>query len=365
MPEVKLINIGKTYEGGMQAVKDISLTIKDKEFLVLVGPSGCGKSTTLRMVAGLEEITTGDLFIENEKVNDLDPSQRHIAMVFQNYALYPHMTAYQNMAFGLKIKKVPKAEIHKQVMKAAEILNIEDILQKKPGKMSGGQRQRIAIGRAIVRRPKVFLFDEPLSNLDAKLRGQMRIELAKLHKKLDATIIYVTHDQVEAMTLGDRIVVMNQGEIMQNATPMDLYLNPNNKFVAEFIGTPKMNFIKGEILKIDGELFFKNNHFLFNISKVNNQQLENHIGKEVDLGIRAEDIYAEVGNLENYGKVHAQIVAIELLGNEKLIYSELEEHQLVAKFSAEQEVQIHTTIDFYFNLNKTYFFEKENGKRIN
>ncbi len=364
MAEVRLVNIGKTYEGGMEAVRNLNLTIQDKEFVVLVGPSGCGKTTTLRMIAGLEDITSGELYIDHKKVNELDPSKREIAMVFQNYALYPHMTAYQNMAFGLKIKRVPKAKIHEQVMRAAEILNIEDILQKKPGKMSGGQRQRIAIGRAIVRRPKVFLFDEPLSNLDAKLRGQMRIELAKLHKKLDATVVYVTHDQVEAMTLGDRVVVMNKGEIIQNASPMELYTNPGSKFVAEFIGSPKMNFIEGYIQSADGKLVFKNNELRFDLSALTHQNLKDHIGKAVELGIRSEDVYLSADNLKNDGQINAQIIAVELLGNEKLIYTELGEHTLIAKVKAGQESPIHRNSDFYIDLEKAYFFGKEDGQRI-
>lgn len=364
MAEVRLVNIGKTFEGGMQAVKNLDLTIQDKEFVVLVGPSGCGKTTTLRMIAGLEDITTGELYIDHKKVNELNPSKREIAMVFQNYALYPHMTAYQNMAFGLKIKKVSKARIHEQVMRAAAILNIEDILQKKPGKMSGGQRQRIAIGRAIVRRPKVFLFDEPLSNLDAKLRAQMRIELAKLHKKLDATVVYVTHDQVEAMTLGDRVVVMNKGEIIQNASPMDLYLNPGSKFVAEFIGSPKMNFLEGEIMLANGKLAFKNNELLFDLSALDHQNLKDHIGKAVELGIRSEDVYPAASDLKVYGKVNTQIIAVELLGNEKLIYTELGAHTLIAKVRAQHQAVIHSNSDFYLDLENAYFFEKVNGQRI-
>ena len=256
MAEVTLTNIKKTYKGGVEVVKGINFAVKDKEFLVLVGPSGCGKSTVLRMIAGLEEITDGDLLIGDKKVNNVSSSERGIAMVFQNYALYPHMNSYENMAFGLKIQKVPKEEIKERVMVAAKILNIEPLLDRKPGKMSGGQRQRIAIGRAIVRRPEVFLFDEPLSNLDAKLRGKMRIELAKLHKKLDTTMIYVTHDQVEAMTLGERIVVMNEGEVMQIAPPIELFNNPKNKFVAEFIGSPQMNFIEGRIVQFKSINFY-------------------------------------------------------------------------------------------------------------
>ncbi|MEZ5042838.1 MAG: sn-glycerol-3-phosphate ABC transporter ATP-binding protein UgpC [Saprospiraceae bacterium] len=364
MAEVQLKNIGKTYEGGMQAVKEVSLTIKDKEFIVLVGPSGCGKSTTLRMIAGLEEITTGELLIDGEKVNDMAPNQRHIAMVFQNYALYPHMTAYDNMAFGLKIKRTPKAEIKERVMKAAEILNIEDILYKKPGKMSGGQRQRIAIGRAIVRRPKVFLFDEPLSNLDAKLRGQMRIELAKLHRKLDATIVYVTHDQVEAMTLGDRIVIMNKGEVIQIATPVELFMNPTNRFVAEFIGTPQMNFLSGEVGELNQKLVFKNQNLTFDLSKVKLKALGHYKGKKVDLGIRSEEIYASAANLENYATLSAKIHAVELLGNEKLIYAEYEGNHIIAKFRTSKAALLGSNIDFFINLDKAYFFEKEGGLRI-
>ncbi len=360
MAEVKLINIGKTYQEGTQAVKNISFTVQDKEFVVLVGPSGCGKTTTLRMIAGLEEITQGELYIDHQKVNDLGPSQREIAMVFQNYALYPHMTAYENMAFGLKIKKVPKAEIHERVMQAAEILNIVDLLQKKPGKMSGGQRQRIAIGRAIVRRPKVFLFDEPLSNLDAKLRGQMRIELARLHRKLDATMVYVTHDQVEAMTLGDRIVLLNQGKIMQMAPPMELFLNPANKFVAEFIGTPQMNFFSGELLVMDQKLAFQNDQLLFDLSSL---QLSQKSGA-VDLGIRSEDIYTQAEHLKNYAKVNAKVIAIELLGHEKLIYTEVADYPMVAKVRSEYDVEVHSQVDFFLNLDRAYLFEKSTGQRI-
>ena len=243
---VSVKNIAKTYDGKVFVIKDASFEINDGEFMVLVGPSGCGKSTLLRMIAGLEEISKGDMYIDQTRVNDLPPKDRNIAMVFQNYALYPHMTAYQNMAFGLKLKKVSKAEIDKMVKKAADILEITDLLERKPKAMSGGQRQRIAIGRAIVRDPKVFLFDEPLSNLDAKLRVQMRVELQKLHQRLETTMVYVTHDQTEAMTLGDRIVVLKDGDIMQIGTPMDLYNSPDNMFVAGFIGSPRMNFIEGD-----------------------------------------------------------------------------------------------------------------------
>jgi multiple sugar transport system ATP-binding protein len=365
MGEVKLSHIKKTYKGGVEVVKGISFAVKDKEFLVLVGPSGCGKSTVLRMIAGLEDITDGDLFIGDKKVNDVSSSNRGIAMVFQNYALYPHMNSYENMAFGLKIKKVPKDEIKKRVMAAAEILNVESLLDRKPGKMSGGQRQRIAIGRAIVRRPEVFLFDEPLSNLDAKLRGKMRIELAKLHKTLDTTMIYVTHDQVEAMTLGERIVVMNEGEIMQIAPPIELFNNPKNKFVAEFIGSPQMNFILGKIETQGNKLLFKDNYnTTFDVSKLKLNHLENSIGKDVYLGIRSVDLLPEKGALENYRTLKGNAVAIELLGNQKHIYLEYNDMEIVATFRSEVEVNQNSNFELFLNLNKAYFFDKETGIRI-
>ena len=365
MGEVKLSNIRKTYKGGAEVVKGISFAVKDKEFLVLVGPSGCGKSTVLRMIAGLEDITDGDLFISDRKVNDIAASDRGIAMVFQNYALYPHMTSYENMAFGLKIQKVPKEEIKKLVMDAAEILNVESLLDRKPGKMSGGQRQRIAIGRAIVRRPDVFLFDEPLSNLDAKLRGKMRIELAKLHKKLDTTMIYVTHDQVEAMTLGERIVVMKDGDVMQIAPPIELFNDPKNKFVAEFIGSPQMNFIEGKIELHERKILFKNNKGTsIDVSKLKLNTLKEFIGKEVYLGIRSVDLFAEKGALENYSPLTGEVIAIELLGNQKHIYLEYNDMELVATFRSEVEVTQNTTFELFLNLEKAYFFDKESEARI-
>ena len=365
MGEVKLSNIKKVYKGGFEAVKGINCVIKDKEFLVLVGPSGCGKSTALRMIAGLEEISDGELFIGAEKVNDIAASERGIAMVFQNYALYPHMNAYENMAFGLKIKKVPKKEVKDRVMSAAKILNIEPLLEKKPGQMSGGQRQRIAIGRAIVRRPEVFLFDEPLSNLDAKLRSKMRIELAKLHKKLDVTMIYVTHDQVEAMTLGDRIIVMNDGEIMQIATPMDLFNDPQNKFVAEFIGSPQMNFIDGRIETQENKLFFKSTTGTpFDLSGLDLNSLKDNSGKEVWLGIRPEDLRPEKGLLKNFVVLKGKVIAIELLGNQKHIYIEYNGIELIATFRSEVEVNLNSDIELFLDLNKSYLFNKETGLRI-
>ena len=267
MSEVILKNVCKIYDGGNKVVTDANFTVKDKEFVVLVGPSGCGKTTTLRMIAGLEEISSGEIFIDGKLVNNLPPKDRDIAMVFQNYALYPHMTVYENMAFGLKLKKVDKKEIDVRVKEAAKILSLESYLDRKPKALSGGQRQRVAVGRAIVRKPKVFLFDEPLSNLDAKLRVQMRTEISKLHKQLGATMIYVTHDQTEAMTMGDRIVIMKDGIINQVDTPLNLYNNPVNQFVAGFIGSPAMNFLSGTISEKNGLMFTSNNsEFKFNFS---------------------------------------------------------------------------------------------------
>ncbi len=365
MGEVKLSNIKKIYKGGAEAVKGISCVIKDKEFVVLVGPSGCGKSTVLRMIAGLEDVTDGDLYIGETKVNDIAASERGIAMVFQNYALYPHMNSYENMAFGLKIKKVPKVEIRDRVMAAAKILNVESLLDRKPGKMSGGQRQRIAIGRAIVRRPDVFLFDEPLSNLDAKLRSKMRIELAKLHKKLDTTMIYVTHDQVEAMTLGERIIVMKEGEIMQIATPINLFNDPQNKFVAEFIGSPQMNFIGGTIeIQANKFVFIGEDGMVINLSNLKLNNLKESTGKKICLGIRSENLRWRRGKLKNAATVMGKVIAIELLGNQKHVYFEYNDMELVATFRSEVEVKLDLTVELFLDLDKTYFFEEKTGLRI-
>ena len=365
MAEVKLSNIRKVYPEGTEAVKGINCVIKNKEFVVLVGPSGCGKSTVLRMIAGLEEITDGELFIGDRKVNDIAASERGISMVFQNYALYPHMNAYENMAFGLKIKKLPKDEIKERVMAAADILNINDLLDKKPGKMSGGQRQRIAIGRAIVRRPDVFLFDEPLSNLDAKLRGKMRIELAKLHKKLDATIVYVTHDQVEAMTLGQRIIVMNDGEIMQISSPIELFQDPHNRFVAAFIGSPQMNFMEGRVVAESDKFIFKNEDGVaLDLSGLHLKDLKENTGEEVSLGIRSDDIHWTNDQLKYFTNVRGRVIAIEVLGNHKLVYIEYNNKELIAKFRTEIPADLNSIITFFLNLEKAYFFNKKSGNRI-
>src|SRR5690606_33335791 len=291
MAEVVLKNVTKVYEGGNVAAKDVNIEVKDKEFIVLVGPSGCGKSTTLRMIAGLEEITSGDLYINNKRVNDVSPKDRDIAMVFQNYALYPHMTVYENMAFGLKLRKFSKQEIKERVDEAARILGLEPYLDRKPKALSGGQRQRVAVGRAIVRKPKVFLFDEPLSNLDAKMRVQMRTEITKLHQRLQATMIYVTHDQVEAMTMGDRIVVMKDGIVQQNDVPLALYNEPTNLFVAGFLGSPPMNFVQGTVEDVKGKLTFKEmDKGSVSIPLTLIKTAGEYIGKPVTLGIRPEHL---------------------------------------------------------------------------
>ncbi|MCH7556254.1 MAG: sn-glycerol-3-phosphate ABC transporter ATP-binding protein UgpC [Planctomycetes bacterium] len=364
MAEVKLINIEKEYEAGVKAVENLNLSIKDKEFVVLVGPSGCGKSTILRMIAGLEEITSGKLYINDKEVSQLHPNHREIAMVFQNYALYPHMSSYENMAFGLKVKKVKKSEIKSRVLAAAKILELEDLLEKRPGQMSGGQRQRVAIGRAIVRHPKVFLFDEPLSNLDAKLRGQMRLEIARLHKTLQTTIIYVTHDQVEAMTLGDRIAVLNNGKLEQFDIPMNLYHKPKNMFVAGFIGTPPMNFINGKITKEDNRLFFVDftDKLKFYIPDQNSKQWDNFHEKEVVLGFRPEHVHNE--DLPQKVSFSGKIEAIELLGADQHLTVSSFENQIISKISTNISYQINDMIKLNIDIKKIHLFDKITEERI-
>lgn len=359
MAEVILTDVTKVYEGGTLAVKEVNIEIHDKEFVVLVGPSGCGKSTTLRMIAGLEEITTGDLFIDGKRVNDVSPKDRDIAMVFQNYALYPHMTVYENMAFGLKLRKFPKTEIKSRVNDAAKILGLEDYLERKPKALSGGQRQRVAVGRAIVRKPKVFLFDEPLSNLDAKLRVQMRTEISKLHQRLEATMIYVTHDQTEAMTMGDRIVIMKDGLVNQVDTPLNLYNYPSNKFVAGFIGSPSMNFIDGE-LYLDNGLNFKSKSGSINI-KMNGKYseiLKDQSNKKLWLGIRPEDIYDAQTSPEkdSAAKVNVKLDVVEPMGNEIFLYFPIDDAQFVARIPAREKPEPGTTRDVIFDTDKLHFF---------
>ncbi len=363
MAEVKLVNIEKTYEAGVKAVKKLNLSIKDKEFVVLVGPSGCGKSTTLRMIAGLEDISSGELFIDEKEVSQLHPKYREIAMVFQNYALYPHMTVYDNMAFGLRVKHLKKNEIEARVLAAAKILELEDLLNKRPGQMSGGQRQRVAIGRAIVRHPKVFLFDEPLSNLDAKLRVQMRAEIAKLHKSLKTTIIYVTHDQVEAMTLGERIAVLNKGNLEQFDTPMNLYNHPLNKFVAGFIGTPPMNFVNGKLIKRDDDLFFIDDSDKLKFKLCVNLASKNQKDKNVVLGFRPEAVNFE--NYPNKTSFSGKIDALEMLGSEQhLSIIGLGEQPIISRVSADKNYRLNDLITLNINLNKIYFFDKNSGELI-
>jgi multiple sugar transport system ATP-binding protein len=368
MAEVILRNINKIYEGGTLAVKDVNIEIKDKEFAVLVGPSGCGKSTTLRMIAGLEDITSGELFIDGKKVNDVSPKDRDIAMVFQNYALYPHMTVYENMAFGLKLRKFSKEEIKQRVNDAAKILELENYLDRKPKALSGGQRQRVAVGRAIVRKPKVFLFDEPLSNLDAKLRVQMRTEISKLHRKLEATMIYVTHDQTEAMTMGERIVVMKDGLIQQINSPLSLYNFPANKFVAGFIGSPAMNFINGKIVSSEGIKFIsKDNSLTITIGEKYKDSLKNYINKIIWLGIRPEDIQDinNSGTLEDYSEFEAKLEVVEPMGNEVFLYFNIDNEQFIARVNAREVPPDGSIKKFGLNNKKLHFFDFESERKIN
>ncbi|WP_058989687.1 ABC transporter ATP-binding protein [Anaerococcus rubeinfantis] len=364
MANLSLKNINKIYDNGFHAVKDFNMEIEDKEFIIFVGPSGCGKSTTLRMIAGLEEISSGELKIDDKVVNDVLPKDRDIAMVFQNYALYPHMTVYDNMAFSLKIKKMPKDEIDKKVKEAAKILGIESLLKRKPKQLSGGQRQRVAMGRAIVRNPKVFLMDEPLSNLDAKLRVQMRIEISKLHQKLGTTMIYVTHDQTEAMTLGTRIVVMKDGVVQQIDTPQNLYDHPKNLFVASFIGSPQINLIDVEVLKENEDIYVKNDHLKLKLPKEKADLLveKNYVGKKLIFGIRPESIYDEEEFLEKADKeaiIDAKIRVYELMGAEVYLYFDLGEDQITARVSPSTKAKVGETTKFAFDMEKSYLFDPE------
>ena len=356
-------NINKVYPNGFHAVKDFNLEVADKEFIIFVGPSGCGKTTTLRMIAGLEEISDGELAIDGRIINDVEPKDRDIAMVFQNYALYPHMTVYDNMAFGLKLRKVPKAEIDKLVHEAAKILDLEPLLDRKPKALSGGQRQRVAMGRAIVRNPQVFLMDEPLSNLDAKLRGQMRIELSKLHQRLGTTIIYVTHDQVEAMTLGTRIVVMNAGIIQQVDTPQKLYDTPNNLFVAGFIGSPQMNFLDAVVEVVDDTAVLKvAGHFIPLPPAKSKKLIEGgYNGKTVTFGIRPEDVYDSEMMVEAspQSTFEATVKVYELLGAEVFLYFDLDDFQMTARVDPRTTARPGDVVKFAIDVEKIHIFDKE------
>jgi len=365
MASVKLEQVSKTFDKNVVAVNSVDIDIQDKEFMVLVGPSGCGKSTTLRMIAGLEEISSGKIFIDDRLVNDIPPKDRDIAMVFQNYALYPHMTVYENMAFGLKLRKFPKAEIEKRVQEAATILEIHELLHRKPKALSGGQRQRVAVGRAIVRKPKVFLFDEPLSNLDAKLRVQMRTEISKLHNRLETTMIYVTHDQMEAMTMGDRIVVMKDGLVHQIDTPLNLYNYPVNKFVAGFIGSPAMNFMSGKLVENEG-LTFEEGKISFGIPDSFRSKLASRIGKNIIFGIRPENIFDSrfAPSLSNSSRVKSLLEVVEPMGNEIFLYLTTGNHQFVSRINTGDNFEVGATIDITFNMDKCHFFDAETEERI-
>ncbi|ASN06605.1 ABC transporter ATP-binding protein [Virgibacillus necropolis] len=364
MAELRLEHIQKSYDKKVIAVDDFNLHIHDKEFIVFVGPSGCGKSTTLRMIAGLEEISNGDLLIDDKKMNDVAPKDRDIAMVFQNYALYPHMNVYDNMAFGLKLRKFKKDEIDKRVQNAAKILGLESYLDRKPKALSGGQRQRVALGRAIVRDAKVFLMDEPLSNLDAKLRVQMRAEIQKLHKRLQTTTIYVTHDQTEAMTMATRLVVMKDGLIQQVGAPKEVYDKPENIFVGGFIGSPSMNFLNGTLQ--DGHFVMDDIKIKVPEGKMKTLREQNFIDKEIILGIRPEDIHDEPLFIEatKETKITATIEVAELMGAETYLYSKVNEQDFIARIDSRSDIDGGEQLDVAFDMNKAHFFNPEDEQRI-
>ena len=368
MASLTLKHIYKKYPGGVTAVSDFNLEIKDKEFLILVGPSGCGKSTTLRMIAGLEEITEGELFIGDRLVNDVAPKDRDIAMVFQNYALYPHMTVFENMAFGLKLRKTPKEEIKRRVEEAARVLDITHLLDRKPKALSGGQKQRVALGRAIVRNPQVFLLDEPLSNLDAKLRAAMRTELTKLHQRIGTTFIYVTHDQVEAMTMATRIVVMKDGLIQQVDTPQNLYDLPVNMFVAGFIGTPQMNFINGQLVKKNEDVYFNFEGVSIKLpaDKATNEDLIKYIGEEVVMGIRPEAISDEAAavNVADETSFDVSVDVTELMGAEIYLYLTIGDTKLIARVSSRSASRAGDVITVSFDTSRIHFFDKDTQRYI-
>lgn len=365
MASVSLKGVYKIFDKDVVAVNKIDIDIQETEFVVLVGPSGCGKSTTLRMIAGLEGVSRGEIFIGDRLVNHVPPKDRDIAMVFQNYALYPHMTVFDNMAFGLRLRKHAKLEIRRRVEEAADILGISNLLDRKPKALSGGQRQRVAVGRAIVRKPKVFLFDEPLSNLDAKLRVQMRTEIAKLHNRLQTTMIYVTHDQVEAITMGERIVVMKDGVVQQIAPPLHLYNSPKNKFVAGFIGSPAMNFLTGKITR-DSGIQFENETLQLKLPANHENRLAKYIDKEIILGIRPEDIHASRGSGDMKPKAQATLMVevVEPMGNEIFLYATTGSDPVVARLNAEFETASGQQIDLFFNMAKAHFFDTRTEESI-
>lgn len=366
MAQVSLQNVTKVYPGNIKAVDNVTFGVENKEFMVLVGPSGCGKSTTLRMIAGLEEASSGQIFISDKLVNSVPAKDRDIAMVFQNYALYPHMTVFENMAFGLKLRHYPKTEISRRVNEAAEILGIKRLLSRRPKELSGGERQRVAVGRSIVRKPMVFLFDEPLSNLDAKLRVQMRTEIHKLHLRLQSTMIYVTHDQTEAMTMGDRIAVMKDGTVHQVADPMTIYDKPVNKFVAGFIGFPPMNFMNGRFIKKDGRIYFDEGRIQVKLIEEMNDKIRSYLDKEVIFGIRSEDIYDKLfvseAPPENVVRVTCEV--IEPMGSEVYLHLNTGKHPLIARVGAHDRPEVNRDMDLVFDMSKVHFFDKDTEETI-
>ncbi|NQU74049.1 MAG: sn-glycerol-3-phosphate ABC transporter ATP-binding protein UgpC [Candidatus Omnitrophica bacterium] len=366
MSQVSLCNVTKIYSNNTIAVQNLNLGVENRELMVLVGPSGCGKTTVLRMIAGLEDITEGKIYIGKYLANNMAARDRDVAMVFQNYALYPYMNVYENIAFGLKLRGYPVPEIEKRVKEAAQILGVERILQRRPYELSGGERQRVAVGRAIVRKPLVFLFDEPLSNLDANLRVQMRAEIHRLHRRLRTTMIYVTHDQLEAMTLGHRIAVMRDGKILQIDTPVSIYNNPVNKFVAGFIGSPPMNFINGKIIKKEGRLYFDEGLFQVKVSEESRKSLLNYVSKKIILGIRPEDIYDRLfvseAPPENTLKVFLEVV--EPMGSESYLYLKTKENRFTAKVASSQKPGSGQDVELVFDMPKVHFFDKDTEKKI-
>jgi multiple sugar transport system ATP-binding protein len=365
MAEVVLKNVSKVFQGGVVAVDNASIEVADREFLVLVGPSGCGKSTFLRMIAGLEDATSGEIYIDGRLVNDVAPKDRDIAMVFQNYALYPHMSVFENMAFGLRLRKYPKEEIKGRVEEAAQILGIESLLDRKPKALSGGQRQRVAVGRAIVRKPKVFLFDEPLSNLDAKLRVQMRTEISKLHSRLQATMVYVTHDQIEAMTMGDRIVVLKDGLIQQVADPMTLYDSPVNRFVAGFIGSPSMNFIEARVVR-NGGVYLDEGTFRARVPARVEKALEPHVDREVIFGVRPEAIHEKASGEsgDHWVGFKARVEVVEPMGNETVIYLTTGETPVVARLITRREIKPDSDMELFIDMRRVHFFDPSDETTI-
>ena len=361
MAKIVVKDLNKYYDNGFHAVKGVNFIAEDKEFMVLVGPSGCGKTTVLRLIAGLEDISSGDIYIGDNLVNNKPPKERDIAMVFQNYALYPHMTVFDNMAFALKLRREPKAEIKKKVESAAALLGIESMMTRKPGQLSGGQRQRVALGRAIVRNPKVFLFDEPLSNLDAKLRVAMRAEIVKLHRTLETTMIYVTHDQVEAMTMADRIVVMKDGIILQIDTPLDIYNHPANIFVAGFIGSPAINMVTGKLVKKDAALVFDSGDYQLSLTDDQQQKLKAYENKPIVMGIRPEDIYdARHDSMAEFPQMFTPICdLVEPLGSEFHVVLKTKQYSFVARFDPKELPKVGAELPVTVDMTKAHFFDPE------